>query len=85
MIMIGNADLFCEEWLMDNTYSPEFLLAVLNTLDGGSRTDLQIIQKPAVRAPLRAASMTVPAVIALLMPFAVFVFAVIILGARRNL
>ena len=85
MIMIGNADLFCEEWLMDNTYSPEFLLAVLYTLDGGSRTDLQIIQKPAVRAPLRAASMTVPAVIALLMPFAVFVFAVIILGARRNL
>lgn len=85
MIMIGNADLFCEQWMMENTYSPEFLLAVLNTLNGESGLNLDIVQKNAVRAPLRSVSMAVPAVISLLLPLLIFLSAVLILIPRRNL
>ena len=85
MIMVGNADMFCETWLMENTYSPEFLLALLQTLNGENSLDLDIIQKPAVRAPLRSVSMAVPAIVVLLLPLMIFILAILILIPRRNL
>ena len=85
MIMVGNADLFCEQWMMENTYSPEFLLALLQTLNGENALDLNILQKNAVRAPLRSASMALPAILSLLLPLLIFILAVLILVPRRNL
>ena len=85
MIMVGNADMFCESWLMENTYSPEFLLTLLQTLSGENGLALDIIQKPAVRAPLRSVSMAVPAILSLSLPLLVFILAILILVPRRNL
>ena len=82
---VGSADLFCETWLMENTYSPEFLLALLQTLDGENALDLDIVQKTAVREPIRASSLALPAVLSLLLPLLVFILAVFILIPRRNL
>ena len=70
---------------MENTYSPEFLLALLQTLNGENALNLDIIQKTAVRAPLRSVSMAVPAMVALLLPLLIFILAVLVLVPRRNL
>ena len=85
MILVGNADLFCEEWLLNNTYAPEFLMALMKTLNGGKEIDLDIVQKDAVRAPLRISGPGLPAALSLALPLMVFLAALFVLLPRRNL
>ena len=83
--VIGNAGVFTDEWIYSNPFSGEFLLQVLQALQGKSAIDLDILPKSAFRESLSAQSLAVPTALALFLPALIALFALFMLGRRRNL
>ena len=85
MFIAGNSSIFTDSWIFSNTYSTEFLLQILKTLQGKQPISLDIVQKTAVRGSLSLGSLMVPALIALLLPMLALIAALIVLLPRKNL
>lgn len=83
-LIIGNADVFTEYWLQNNTDAPAFLLQMLHALQGKAPVNLDIVPKNAIREGLRLDN-TTPAVAAVvLLPLLVLVAAVWVLLPRKS-
>lgn len=81
--MIGNAELFTSDWMLQNTYSREFLHAVLQALSPSPLSDLNIVPKQAVRPPLIVPRLWI-AVLILLLPAALVTLAGVTTLSKRN-
>ena len=85
MIAVGNAAMFTEEWIYENTYQDAFLRALLRGLGTSQPVALDISLKSASRAGLGLASLTWAVWAAALLPLLVLIAALAILLPRRHL
>jgi ABC-2 type transport system permease protein len=83
--IIGNSSLFLEDWMSTYTYSKEFLLQIIQYLQGKPPINLDIIPKEAIRPPLAAASSVPASVTLVLLPVLVLIAALAVLLPRKNL
>ncbi len=67
-----------------NSYSYAYLLQVLQTLQGKSPVNLNILPRDAIRPTLSAASLTPAILITVLLPLIVLAIALVVLLPRRN-
>lgn len=82
--VIGSATTFTDYWVQSYTASDEFLINVLNYMQGESPVDLNILPKDAVRASLSLSSLTGGVVAIAVIPLMVFLSAAFVLMPRRN-
>lgn len=83
-LIIGNADVFTDYWLQNNTDASAFLLQMLHALQGKAPVNLDIVPKNAIREGLRLDNIT-PAVAAVaLLPLMVIVAALWVLLPRKS-
>lgn len=85
LFIMGNVGVFTDEWIMSNTHAPEFLIQMLSTLGSKKTISLDIVQKPAMREAMSYGSLSVPTIIALILPLLVLAAALIVLLKRKNL
>lgn len=83
-LVIGNADLFTDYWLQNNTDAPSFLLQMLRALQGKSPVNLDIVPKNAIREGLRLDNMTPAVIVTVMLPVLVIVGAVLVLLPRKS-
>ncbi len=85
VIAVGNAAMFTEEWIYENTYQDAFLRALLRGLGTSQPVSLDISLKSASRAGLGLTSLTWAVWAAALLPLLVLIAALAILLPRRHL
>ncbi len=85
LFIIGNANVFTDDWLYTNTSASKFLMQLLSTLQSRKPINLDIVQKPAARDSLSLGSLALPMVLTLLLPLLIVVWALLVLLPRRNL
>ena len=83
-LIIGNADLFHNEWLLNNTDSPVFFLQMMQSLQGMEPVDLDIVPKNAVRESLRLDKITPAVIVTVMMPLLVVCGALMVLLPRKS-
>ena len=84
VIAIGNASMFTEEWIYENTYQDAFLRMLLRSLSTLQPVSLDIDVKSAVRPILSVGSLLPAVIIACIFPLIVLLAALIILLPRRH-
>ena len=84
---IGNSTVFMDEWIYANTYVTDFLMQVLQALQGKDPINLSIMPKSAYRESLLASgnSLALPTIIVLLVPLLIPLVALLVLAPRKNL
>lgn len=82
--IIGNSSVFTSEWLYQNTYSTEFLEAILHTIARDKPADMGISPKAAFRKQMTHTDYTVPALMILFPLLAVPVAAACVLIPRKR-
>ena len=85
LFVIGNLNLFTDEWVQNNTDAGAFLLQMIRSLQGQGPVNLNILPKNALRAGLSLKSLTVPVILLALLPLCVLAAAFVILWPRKNL
>ena len=85
VIVIGNAAMFTEEWIYENTYQDAFLRMLLRALGTEQPVSLDIAVKSAIRASLSPSPLNWAVWAAALLPLLIAAAALIILLPRRHL
>ena len=85
VIVVGNAEMFTEEWIYENTYQDAFLRVLLKALGTEQPVSLDIAVKSAVRSGLSLGSLDWAVWLSALLPLLIAVAALIILLPRRHL
>jgi len=83
--IIGNSNLFLESWMAEYTYSTEFLLQIVQYLQGKPPINLDILPKEAIRPSLSPDSILPASVTLVLLPTLVLIAAMAVLLPRRHL
>ena len=82
--IIGNATVFTDGWLYQNTYSAELLLNMVQYLSPIKATNLSIAPKEAIRTPLRINNFLLNHLLLIMLPLSVCFAALIVLLPRRK-
>lgn len=85
MLVTGNAEMFTNWWIHENTYAADYLLRGIQYLQGEIPISLDIAGKTAVREPLTLHSLTPLIITIALLPLLVFVIALRVLLPRKHL
>lgn len=83
-VIIGNADLFCNDVLLNNTDSGVFFLQMIRSLQGKDPVDLDIVPKNGVREGLRLDKITPAVLVTFLLPVLVICGALMVLLPRKS-
>ena len=85
VVVIGNAAMFTEDWIYQNTYQDAFLRAMLKALGTQQPPSLDISVKSAARSGLRLSSLSWAVWAAVLLPVLVLIAGLAVLLPRRHL
>lgn len=83
-LVIGNADVLCDEWMHNNTHAASFVLQMLRSLQGMSPVNLDIVPKNALREGLQMTGLAPAMAVTLLLPVLVLIGALLVLLPRRS-
>lgn len=83
--VLGNATVFTDYWVQNNTDSTVFLLQVVRSLQQADPVDLDIAPKNALRAGLSLGNITPAVAVTVMLPLLVLLGAALVLLPRRNL
>ncbi len=83
-LIIGNADVFTDYWLQNNTDAPSFFLQILQSLQGKAPVNLNIVPKNALREGLRLDNLTPAVMVTVLVPILVICGALLVLLPRKR-
>lgn len=83
-LIIGNADLFCNDVLLNNTDSGVFLLQMVRSLQGKDPVNLDILPKNGVREGLRLDKIGPAVLVTILLPVLVITGALLVLLPRKS-
>lgn len=83
--IIGNATVFLDYWVQNNTDSNAFLLQMIRSLQGQSPVNLDILPKSALRPALSLGSLAPAVFFTALLPLLVVLGAILVLRPRKNL
>ncbi|MBR6752888.1 MAG: Gldg family protein [Clostridia bacterium] len=83
-VIIGNADLFCNDALLNNTDSGVFLLQMMRALQGKDPVNLDIVPKNGVREGLKLDKITPAVLVTFLLPVLVICGAMMVLLPRKS-
>ena len=85
MLVTGNAEMFTNWWINENTYASDYLLRSIQYLQGESPLNLDIAGKTAVREPLTLHSLMPLILTVALLPIMVLAVALRVLLPRKHL
>lgn len=83
-VIMGNADLFCNDALLNNTDSGVFFLQMMRALQGKDPVNLDIVPKNGVREGLRLDKITPAVLVTFLLPVLVVCGALLVLLPRKS-
>ncbi|MBE5771239.1 MAG: hypothetical protein E7336_07715 [Clostridiales bacterium] len=85
LFILGNATVFTDYWVQNNTDSNAFLLQMVRSLQGADPVELDIIPKNALRENLTLGNITPAVVVTIMIPLLVLLGAAVVLLPRKNL
>ena len=83
-VIMGNADLICNDVLLNNTDSGVFFLQMMRALQGKDPVNLDIVPKNGVREGLRLDNLTPALMVTVLVPILVICGALLVLLPRKS-
>lgn len=83
-LIIGSADLFCNETLLNNTDANVFLLQMVRSLQGKDPVDLDIVSKNGARESLRLDKIGPAVAVTIMLPVLVIIGALLVLLPRKR-
>ena len=85
LFILGNATVFTDYWVQNNTDSNAFLLQIVRSLQGADPVNLNIAPKNALRDNLTLGNITPAVVVTIMLPLLVLLGAAMVLLPRKNL
>ena len=85
LFILGNATVFTDYWVQNNTDSNVFLLQMVRSLQEADPVDLDIAPKNALRDYLTLGNITPAVVVTIMLPLLVLLGAALVLLPRKNL